>query len=89
MLGNVLANNNSFTLRALDPDHLTRLLVLHDVAPCAFNLAIGRCITCHAFHLLAVACIVLQYLALYELLVAEQALKTGIASSSFSLFIFN
>ena len=80
MLCDILPGDDGLAAGALDSDHLTGLLVLDDVAPCAFHFAVGCCIARHPFHLLAVHLIVLYDVFLQELPVAEQALQSEVTA---------
>jgi len=74
MLAYVLARHDGLALGALYADHLTGLLVLHNVSSRSLYLAVGRCLAGYSFHLLAVSVVVLQDLTLFEGAVTEKAL---------------
>ena len=75
MLCDEFASHYSFAIGTLNADHLACLLVLHDVAACPLDLAVGCRVASHSLYLTAVTCIVLQHLLLEELFVAKLALK--------------
>ena len=75
VLKDVLPRYGGLARRALDPNHLTCLLVLDNVAPSSFHLTIGAGVARDSFHLVAVSIIMLQNLRVLELVVAEFALE--------------
>lgn len=81
MLGNELSSYNSLALRALDPDHLASLLMRHYVASRTFHSTVGRSVAGNALHLSTIDRIVLQYVPLQELLVAEEALQARLTAT--------
>lgn len=71
----VLSHDDSLALRAFNSDHLAGLLMLHDVAAGALDLAVGTCVACNTLHLAAVTIVMLQDAILSERAVAKKALK--------------
>ena len=78
VLADVLARHDCLTLRALDSDHLTRLLVLQYVASRALDFAVGGGLARDSLHLLTVPIIVLKSLTLPESAITKETLKLEI-----------
>ena len=75
VLCDVLSSHYGHAMRALDTDHLARLLMLQDVASRTFYLTVWTGVACHTLHLIAVTIVVLQDLMLLKSIVTEQALQ--------------
>lgn len=87
VLGDILASHHSLTLRALDSNHLTGLLMLQNVATGTLDFAVGSGVTRNTVHFITVACVVFQDLALAEFLVTQLALHHKVSSLHKLIFL--